>query len=106
MIRRKTTMGQTITYKTIHKELKIRQHEPTKYRGELRSSGRATNSCFYSDIRRLTFAMHIFVISHERGTDRILITTNGTCWCSFITPIFRNGQPRHGGDQYNFQSDE
>jgi hypothetical protein len=33
MAKRKSTKGQTTIYKTLHKKLKMEQHEPTKNRG-------------------------------------------------------------------------
>jgi hypothetical protein len=38
------------------------------------------------------------VISHEWGKDREVLTTSGT----FVTQIFHNGQPSHGGDRIPF----
>ena len=39
------------------------------------------------------------VISHERGKDREAFTTSGTYPWLFVTQIFHNGQPSHGGDR-------
>ena len=44
------TKGQTTLYKTLHKKLKIEQHEPTNTGGKLRYSGRVSSSCFFLDI--------------------------------------------------------
>jgi hypothetical protein len=41
--------------------------------------------------------------SHERGKDREVPTTSGTYPWSFVTPIFYNGQPSHGGDRKTFE---
>jgi hypothetical protein len=38
------------------------------------------------------------VISREWGKDREEFTTNGTYPWSFVTHIFHNGQPSHGGN--------
>jgi hypothetical protein len=43
------------------------------------------------------------VISHERGKNREVFTTSGTCPWSFVTQIFHNGQPSHGGDRKIFE---
>ena len=43
------------------------------------------------------------VISHELGKDREVFTTNGTYLWSFVTHIFHNGQPSHGGDHNTFE---
>jgi hypothetical protein len=39
------------------------------------------------------------VKSHERGKDREVFTTSGAYPWSFVTQIFHNGQPSHGGDR-------
>jgi len=41
--------------------------------------------------------------SHERGKDWEALTTNGTYPWSFVTQIFHNGQPSHGGDRETFE---
>jgi hypothetical protein len=43
------------------------------------------------------------VISHERGKNREVFATNGTYPWSFVTKIFLNGQPSHGGDRKTFE---
>jgi len=43
------------------------------------------------------------VISHERGKDREVLTTSGTYPWSFVTQVFHNGQPSHGGDRKFFE---
>ena len=60
-------------------------------------SGRASSSRSTSDTRRVNLATNP-VISHERGKDREVFTTSGTYPWSFVTQIFHNGQPSHGGD--------
>ena len=47
--------GQTMIYKTLHRKLKIDQHEPHKKNwGELVCSGRVGSSCSTSGTRRVT----------------------------------------------------
>jgi hypothetical protein len=43
------------------------------------------------------------VINHERGKDRELLAISGTYPWSFVTQIFHNGQPSHGGDRKTFE---
>jgi len=43
------------------------------------------------------------VIIHERGKDREVFTTSGTYPWLFVTQIFHNGQPSHGGDRKTFE---
>ena len=43
------------------------------------------------------------VISHERRKDQEVSTTSGTYPWSFVTQIFHNGQPSHGGDSKTFE---
>ena len=86
------------TYKT-----KVRvTRTPLKTRGELRCSGRVGSSCSTSDTRRVNLATNS-VISHEWGKDRELLTTCGTYPRSFVTEMFHNGQPSHGGDRKTFE---
>ena len=56
--------GQTTLYKTLHRKLKIEQHEPTKTWGQLRYSGRAISSCSTGGTRRVTLVTNP-LISHE-----------------------------------------
>ena len=49
----------------------------TKYRGELRCSGKVNSSCSISGSRHVTLVSNL-VISHEWGQDWIAITTNIT----------------------------
>jgi hypothetical protein len=71
---------------------------PLKTEGELRCSGRVSRSCTTSDTSRVNLVTNP-VISHERGKDRGVLTTSGTYLWSFVTQIFHNGQPSHGGDR-------
>ena len=54
MAKRKSTKGQATISKTLHRKLKIEQHEPTKIRGEPKSSGMEHSSCSISGTRRVT----------------------------------------------------
>ena len=51
---RKRTKGQTSISKTLHRKLKIKQHEFIKTGGELMGSGRVTSFCSTSGTRRVT----------------------------------------------------
>ena len=44
------------------------------------------------------------VISHEWGKDRKVFTTSGTYPWSFVTQIFRNDKPSHGGMLWCFSA--
>ena len=70
---------QTTNYKTLHRKLKIEQHEPHKNRGEPRCPGRVSLSCSTCGTHRLTRATHP-VISQEWRMDRFIIT------CTFTDP--------------------
>jgi hypothetical protein len=74
----------------------------TKNRGELRCSGRLSSSFSTSDNRCVNLVINP-VASHERGIDRGVLTTSGTYSWSFVTQIFHNGQPSHGGDRKTFE---
>jgi hypothetical protein len=63
---------------------------PLKAEGGLGCSERVSSSYSTCDINRITLAMNP-VISHERGKDRIVITTNGTYPWSFLIQICHNG---------------
>jgi hypothetical protein len=71
---------------------------PLKTGGELRCSWRVSSSCSTSDTRRVNLVKNP-VISHEYGKDWEVLTTSGTYPWSFVTQIFNNGQPSHGGDR-------
>ena len=55
---------QTMIYKTLHRKLKIEQHEPTKNRGELEYSGSVSRSYSISGTRCVTHVTNP-LISHE-----------------------------------------
>jgi hypothetical protein len=61
-------------------------------------SGRVNSSCSTSGTRRVNLVTKP-LISHEWGKDRGMLTTSGTYPWSFVTHIFHNGQPSHGGDR-------
>jgi hypothetical protein len=86
------------TYKTKDRVTRT----PLKSGGELRCSGRVISSCSTSDTRRVNLVTNL-VISREWGKDREVFTTSGTYPWSFVTHIFYNGQPSHGGDRNIFE---
>ena len=73
-----------------------------KTEGELRCSGRVDSSFSTSGTRRVNLIINP-LISHEWGKDREVLTTSGTYPWSFVTRIFHNGQPSHGGDRKTFE---
>jgi len=77
--------GQTKIHKTLHRKLKIDQHQPLKNRGELMCSGKVNRCYSISGTRRAT---------HCCKEVQVMIA-NRTYPRSFMTQIFRNG---HGGD--------
>jgi len=60
---------------------------------ELGCSEGVGSSCSTSGTRRITLATNT-VISHEWGTDKEVLTTNGTYALSFVTQIFRTGSTK------------
>jgi hypothetical protein len=66
------------------------------------NSGRVSSSCSASGTRCNNLITNP-VTSRERGKDRELFTTSGTYPWSFVTQIFHNGQPIHGGDRKIFE---
>jgi hypothetical protein len=75
---------------------------PLKTGGELSLSGRVTSSCSTSGTRHVNLVTNP-VISREWGKDREVFTTSGIYPWSFVTQIFHNGQPSHGGDRKIFE---
>ena len=75
---------------------------PLKSGVELRCPGRVISSCSTIDTRRVNLVTNP-VISHARGKEREALTTNGTYTWSFVTQLFQNGQPKHGGDRKTFE---
>ena len=87
----------------MHIKLQIGSCEPPKKPGELGCSGRVSSSCSTSGTRRVNLVANP-VISHERRKDREVFTTSGTYLWSFVTQIFHNGQPSHGGNRKTFEA--
>ena len=84
---------QTTIYKTKDRVTRT----PLNSGGELRCSGRVSSSCSTSGTRRVNLVTNP-VISGARGKDRKVFTTSRTYPWSFVTQIFHNDQPSHGGD--------
>jgi hypothetical protein len=70
-------------YKTLHRKLKVEQHE-------LMCSGKISSSCSISGIRRATRVTNPMVMN--------VITTSEKYPWSFVTQIFR-----YGGDRKTFE---
>jgi hypothetical protein len=70
--------------------------------GIYKRSGRINSSCSTSGTRRANLVTNP-VISYEWGKDQEVVTTSGTYPWSFVTQIFHNGQPSHGGDRKTFE---
>ena len=64
-------------------------------------SERVSSSCSTSATRRVILVTNP-VISHERGKNREVLTTNGAYPWSFVTQISHSDQPSHGGDRNPF----
>jgi hypothetical protein len=75
---------------------------PLKTWGELSCSGRLSSSCSTSGTRRVNLVTNP-VINNEWGKHREVFTASGTYLWLFVTMIFRNGQPSHGGDRETFE---
>jgi len=86
----------------IHKTKDRVTRTPLKTGGELRCSGRVSSSRSTSDTHRVNLVTNP-VISHEWGKDREVFSTSGTYLWSFVTQIFHNSQPSHGGDRKTFE---
>jgi hypothetical protein len=86
------------TYKTKYRVTRT----PLKTGGELRCSGRVSRSCSTSGTLHVNLVTNP-VINREWGKDREVFTTSGTCTWSFVTQIFHQGQPSHGGNRKNFE---
>jgi hypothetical protein len=98
MAKGKCTKGQTMIYKNTRKTKDRVTRTPLKIRGELRCSGRVNSSYSTSGTCRVNLVTNP-VTSRERGMDRKVFTTSGTYPWSFVTQIFHNGQPSHGGNR-------
>ena len=70
--------------------------------GELGCSRRVNSSWSTSGTCRVKLVTNL-VLSHEWGKDQEVFTTSGTYPWSFVTQIFHNGQPSHGGDRKTFE---
>ena len=95
--RGKKDKGKQRSTKHTHKTKDRVTRIPLNYWGEHRSFGRVSSSCSTSGIHRVNLVTNS-VISHERGKDLDVFMTSGTYPWSFVTHIFHNGQPCHGGD--------
>jgi len=73
----KRTKSETTFYKTLHRKLKIKQHEPHLKPGLNSCVPECRSSCFKCGIRRVNIVTNP-VISHELGKHLIVITTNRT----------------------------
>ena len=103
MAKGKRAKGQTKIYRTLHRKLKIEQNKsPIKTGGEFRCCAKVSSSCSTSDTRRITQTTKP-VISYELGKDLEVFTTSGTYPWSFVTQIFRSGQPSHSDDRKTFE---
>ena len=90
----KRTKGQTTIHKATQWKLKIEWHEP--------HSETVSSSCSISGTHRVTLVT-IPIISHEWGRHIKVFATSGTYPWSFVTQIFHNGQPSHGGNRKTFE---
>jgi hypothetical protein len=84
--------------KTPHRKLRLSNTNPT----ELRCSGWVGISCSISGTHRVPLVTKR-VISHKWGKELEVLMTSGTYQWSFVTQIFRNGQPSHGGGGKPFE---
>ena len=76
---------------------------PLETGGELRCSGRVSSSSSTSGTRHINLVTNP-VISHEWGKDREVVATSGKYPWSFVTQIYHNGQPSHGGNHTKGQN--
>ena len=103
MVKRKSTKGQNNILQNIHIKNKDRvTRTPLKPGGELRCCGRVSSYCSTCGTRCVNLVTNP-VISDEWGKDREVFTTSGAYPWSFVTQIFHNGQPSHGGDRKAFE---
>jgi len=95
--------GQKKKYKRTNNDLQnIHIKLKLKTGGELRCSGRVGSSCSTNGTRRVNLVTNS-VVNREWGKDREVCTTSGTYPWSFVTQIFNNGQPSHGGGRKIFE---
>jgi hypothetical protein len=88
MAKRKSTKGQTMIYKHTYAIKDRVTRTPLKTGGTLWCSGRVISSCSTSGTRHV---------------NREVATARETYPWSFVTQIFHNGQPNHGGDRNIFE---
>ena len=100
--------GQKKIYKTkrstahTHKTNDRVTRTPLKTGGELRCSGKVNSTCSTNGTLRDHLVTNP-VIGREWEEDLEVLTTSGTNPWSFVTQIFHNGQPSHGGDRKTFE---
>ena len=76
---------------------------PIKTGGEFGSSKRVSISCSTSGTRGVNLVTNPLISeSHEWVKNREALTSEKYPW-SFVTQIFHNGQPNHGGDRKTFE---
>ena len=102
MTKRKKTKVQKWSTKHTHKIKDRVTQTPQKTGGELSCSRRVSSFCSTGGIRCVNLVTNP-VISHEWGKNREVFTASGTYPWSFVTQIFHNSQPSHGGDHKSFE---
>jgi hypothetical protein len=102
MDKRKRRKNKQRSTKHTHKTKARVRRTPLKTRVELRCSGRISSSCSTSGTRWVNLVTNP-VISREWRKNREVFTTSGTYLRSFVTQIFHNSQPSHGGDRKIFE---
>ena len=102
MPKRKGTKDKQRSTKHTYKTKDRVTRTPLKSGGELGCSGRVSSSCSISDTCRFDLVTNP-VVSREWGKDRKVFPTSGIYPWSFVTQIFHNGQPSHGGDRKYFE---
>ena len=102
MDKRKRRKNKQRSTKHTHKTKARVTRTPLKTGRELRCSGRISSSCSTSGTRWANLVTNP-VISREWRKNREVFTTSGTYLRSFVTQIFHNSQPSHGGDRKIFE---
>ena len=69
-----------MTYKTLHRTLESKKHEPHKTICELMCSGRVSNPCSTSGTRGVTLVKNP-LINHDRGKDVTIAYGVGSVSC-------------------------
>jgi hypothetical protein len=80
-----------------HKE-KVRKEKQRSTKHTYKTKDRLTRTPLPAPL-----VVSVVLISREWGKDREVFTTSGTYPWSFVTQIFHNGQPCHGGDHNIFE---